>query len=229
MAEQDFFHAALANFMFDTASGEAIRHLADRGYTVEQIRKHLDFPTPYDRIQKTVWEHFLHTNVLRLEEPGTAGSQETYEYITEYDQYGRKSFRRTTLMSEYEKPVLWIEETVLGKTAKELSFLLSKLCTENGEDTAYVSCDFGLTSKRESKKYKDILSLLDKDDQEYLLGLPWERRKVYHRLNQRMRNIVSRLYEHGEFIGTCYFMDIKKKLLLSPKTDKKMSEYSSEG
>ena len=228
MAEQDFFHAALANFMFDTASGEAIRHLADRGYTVEQIRKHLDFPTPYDRIQKTVWEHFLHTNVLRLEEPGTAGSQETYEYITEYDQYGRKSFRRTTLMSEYEKPVLWIEETVLGKTAKELSFLLSKLCTENGEDTAYVSCDFGLTSKRESKKYKDILSLLDKDDQEYLLGLPWERRKVYHRLNQRMRNIVSRLYEHGEFIGTCYFMDIKKKLLLSPKTDKKMSEYSSE-
>ena len=127
MAEQDFFHAALANFMFDTASSGAIRHLADRGYTVEQIRKHLDFPTPYDRIQKTVWEHFLHTNVLRLEEPGTAGIQETYEYITEYDQYGRKSFRRTTLMSEYEKPVVWIEETALGKTAKELSSLLSKL------------------------------------------------------------------------------------------------------
>lgn len=228
MAEQDFFHAALANFMFDTASGGAIRHLADRGYTVEQIRKHLDFPTPYDRIQKTVWEHFLHTNVLRLEEPGTAGVQETYEYITEYDQYGRKSFRRATFMSEYEKPVLWIEETVLGKTAKELSSLLSKLCIENGEDTAYVSCDFGLTSKRESKKYNEMLSLLDKDDQEYILGLPWERRTVYHRLNQRMRNIVSHLYEHGGFIGTCYFMDIKKKLLLSPKTDKKISEYSSE-
>ena len=63
MAEQDFFHAALANFMFDTASSGAIRHLADRGYTVEQIRKHLDFPTPYDRIQKTVWEHFLHTSI----------------------------------------------------------------------------------------------------------------------------------------------------------------------
>ena len=177
MAEQDFFHAALANFMFDTASSGAIRHLADRGYTVEQIRKHLDFPTPYDRIQKTVWEHFLHTNVLRLEEPGTAGIQETYEYITEYDQYGRKSFRRTTLMSEYEKPVVWIEETALGKTAKELSSLLSKLCIENGEDTAYVSCDFGLTSKRESKKYSEMLSLLDKDDQEYILGLPWERKK----------------------------------------------------
>ena len=228
MAEQDFFHAALANFMFDTASSGAIRHLADRGYTVEQLRKHLDFPTPYDRIQKTVWEHFLHTNVLRLEEPGTAGIQETYEYITEYDQYGRKSFRRTTLMSEYEKPVVWIEETALGKTAKELSSLLSKLCIENGEDTAYVSCDFGLTSKRESKKYSEMLSLLDKDDQEYILGLPWERKKVYHRLNQRMRNIVSRLYEHGEFIGTCYFMNIKKKLLLSPETDGKILEYSSE-
>lgn len=228
MAEQDFFHAALANFMFDTASGGAIRHLADRGYTVEQIMKHLDFSTPYDQVQKTVWEHFLHTNILRLHEPGTAGVQETYEYVTEYDQYGRKSFRRVALMSEYEESILWNEEIFLSRAAGGLSSCLSKLCMENGEGSAYVSCDFGLRSRREPEDYKEMIKLLDKDDQQYILGLPWERRNIYHRLNQRMRNIVICLYEHGEFAGTCYFMDIKKKILLSPKTDEKILKYSSE-
>ena len=120
MAEQDFFHAALANFMFDTASGGAIRHLADRGYTVAQIMKHLDFPTPYDRVQQTMWEHFVQTDVLRLEEPGTAKLHEKYDYIAEYDQYGRKSFRRVTLMSACEEPILWQEHQFSGKTIKEL-------------------------------------------------------------------------------------------------------------
>lgn len=219
MADQQFFHAALANFMFDTASGGAIRHLADRGYTTDQIIKHLDFPTPYERVQQTVWEHFLHTDILRTEEPGTAKLQEKYDYITEYDQYGRKSFRRITLTSGWEHSILWSEQVFLGKTSGELASCLIKFCAENGEDTAYVSCDFGLRSKREPEKYREILDFLDKEDREYVLGLPWERRKIYHRLNSRMRNIVVRLYQYGEFAGVCYFMNLKEKLLLSPKAE----------
>lgn len=64
--KQSYFQTALANFTFDVASGGAIRHLADLGYTVTQITKRLDFPTPYDRVQQTVWEYFLQTGILRL-------------------------------------------------------------------------------------------------------------------------------------------------------------------
>ena len=46
MGEQEYFKNALSNFMFEAASGGAIRHLADLGYTVKQISKKLEFPTP---------------------------------------------------------------------------------------------------------------------------------------------------------------------------------------
>jgi len=35
--KQEYFKKSLSDFTFDMASGGAIRHLADRGYTVEQI------------------------------------------------------------------------------------------------------------------------------------------------------------------------------------------------
>lgn len=215
MAGQEFFHAALANFMFDTASGGAIRHLADRGYTVKQIMERLDFPTPYDKVQQAVWEHFLDRDILRFEEPGTARLHKRHDYVTEYDQYGRKSFRRITAASGREESISWEEQVFSGQAQGELASCLAGLCVKNGEETAYVSCDFGLRSRREPERYGEVLKVLDRDDREYVLGLPWERRKVYHRLNQRMRNIVVRLHKHKEFAGECYFMDIKVKLLIS--------------
>ncbi len=63
--EQEYFDAALSNFMFDMASGGAIRHLADRGYSVDQIVKTLAFPTPRDRVERTVYQHMMDTGMLK--------------------------------------------------------------------------------------------------------------------------------------------------------------------
>ena len=71
MSEQDFFKSARADFTFAAASGGAIRHLADLGYTVKQITEQLSFPTPCQRVQKAVRERLLETGVLLLEEPGS--------------------------------------------------------------------------------------------------------------------------------------------------------------
>lgn len=49
MAEQEYFKSALSDFTYEAASGGAIRHLADLGYTVKQISGQLSFPTPLDR------------------------------------------------------------------------------------------------------------------------------------------------------------------------------------
>lgn len=215
MEKQDYFQAALANFTFDVASGGAIRHLADLGYTAAQIMKRLDFPTPYDRVQQTIWDHFLQTGVLRLEEPGTALHRESYDYVPVYDSYGRKSFRRVTLTASDEEAVSWNEQIFIGNTGEELAACLSEKCKENGEETAYVFCDFGLKSRREPENYEKTLTLLEEADREYVQGIPWERKKIYHRLNRRMRSIVVSLYGGGEFTGACYFTTLREKLCIS--------------
>lgn len=93
--EQTYFQRALSDFVYDVASGGAIRHLADLGYTVKQIQEKLAFPTPYERIRNTVWKHLLDTGVIFRENP--AGAEEKVEYVREYNQYGKASFRRVTM------------------------------------------------------------------------------------------------------------------------------------
>lgn len=212
MAEDKYFQQALQNFTMDVASGDAIRHLADKGFSVGQIRNMLDFPTPYDRVQRTVWEHFLDTGRIRLEEPGRDMGQESYAYVTEYDQYGRKSFRRVTV-GETAPEAVEFREQIFEKTGPE-PFLacLARLCQENGEETSYISCDFGLRAKREPDAFLRALACLDEDGRDYVLGLPWERRLVYHRLDRRMREIAARLYGQGDLHGSCYFVKIGQKL-----------------
>ncbi len=214
MEKQTYFQTALANFTFDVASGGAIRHLADLDYTAAQIMKRLDFPTPFDRVQQTIWEHFVQTGVLRFEEPGKAVPKDTYEYITEYDAYGRKSFRQVAVHSIKEPEIVWNEQTFPRQNGINLAAYLAEKCAENGEETAYISCDFGLKSRREPANYEKMLNLLEESDREYLLGLLWERRLIYHRLNRRMRKIANALYQHKVFTGNCYFVNLKEKLIL---------------
>ena len=55
-----------------------IRHLADRGYTVRQIKEMLDFPTPLDRVGQAVWQHFLKTGQVTDTEPEDGNQQEQF-------------------------------------------------------------------------------------------------------------------------------------------------------
>lgn len=55
----------MSDFVFDVASGGAIRHLADRGYSVDQIMEQLEFPTSRERVEKTVYRHLTETGMLR--------------------------------------------------------------------------------------------------------------------------------------------------------------------
>ena len=214
MGEQEYFKNALSNFMFEASSGGAIRHLADLGYTVKQISKKLEFPTPYERVRKTVWEHLVETGVLLLEEPGNGGQKEKADFVKEIDAYGRSSFRRVVLESGERETVRWRVRQFREPDAWVLAAVLAERCAGHGDERAYVSCDFGLRSRREPERLEESLQVLDEDKRDYIQGLPWERRLVYHRLDRRMREIVIRLYENGEFHGSLYFTDCGEKLIL---------------
>lgn len=59
-----YFEEALSDFAHDAASGGAIRHMADLGYSADQIMQRLDFPTPRARVEKTIFQYMIKTGML---------------------------------------------------------------------------------------------------------------------------------------------------------------------
>lgn len=64
-----YFEAALSDFVFDVAAGGAIRHLVDRGYSVEQMIKELDYPVPRAKVEKAVYRYMTESGILLSELP----------------------------------------------------------------------------------------------------------------------------------------------------------------
>lgn len=214
MSKENYFQKALSNFTFEVASDGAIRHLAGHGYTVPQISKKLNFPTPYERIQRIVWESMLDNRILLLEEPGNAALHQKVTYVQDKDSYGRTSFRQV-IVSETSLPEIhWNTYTYDPDTHGALSGFLSEKCAANSED-AYASCDFGLRLLKDPSGFSDSLKILEANQREYLLGLPWIGSIVYHRLDLRMRTILVRLYENDNYQGCCYFGTTGEKVILN--------------
>lgn len=210
MQENSYFQKALSDFTHEVASGGAIRHLTDLGYTVRQIREQLDFPTPYERIQKAVWERLKETGVILSEEPGSSERTEKAVYVQERDKYGRTSFRRVVKERMPECTVCW-KERILCRGDAVFAILQEKV-RENGEEFSYMSCDFGLTATKAPKLYQEMLALLEEPQREYVEGLPWERRRVYHRMTFRMMEVIEQLCRAEWFQGECFFLKTQDKI-----------------
>ncbi len=230
MQENSYFQKALADFTQEAASGGAIRHLADLGYTVEEIQRELAFPTPISRIRRVVWEHLLDTGVVLREVPGTGAVREKVAYVREYDQYGKPSFRRVAASDQHvgnstrqAGAAMETYETmqacgsmpgwkILEVPVQEaFPALLSRKIAENGEEYAYVSCDFGIIAAKEPERFARMLQTLEGRQRAYVEGLPWEERRVYHRLVPRLAAGILRLQEAGLYEGELYFLKTGEK------------------
>lgn len=210
MPENSYFQNALSNFTHEVASGGAIRHLTDLGYTAKQISEQLDFPTPFKRIQKEMWEHLVNTEVILLEEPDSR-KREKVSYVREYDKFGKASFRRVVESEAVDAPILWREQWIEGK-GESIPALLQERIAKNGETNSYVSCDLGLLLHSEPERFRQLLQKLEETQREYVEGIPWKNRRVYHRLDARMTEILRRLFEEKEYRGICYFLKTGEKL-----------------
>lgn len=215
MSKQDYFRNALSDFTYEAASGGAIRHLADLGYTVRQICDNLTYPTPYERVRNTVWQHLIDTRVVLTEEPGSGRGQEKKTYKVAHDKYGRASFRleKTPAGGETE-PIHWKERRYSEELCGSLAVYLAEKCSANGEDAAYISCDFGLQCGRDKEKFDAAMQALNERQREYISGLPWKEKTCYHRLDRRMREIAVKLYSAGLYRGNCFFLKLGEKVEL---------------
>ena len=55
-----------------------------------------------------------------MDEPGTGKKQEAYEFVAEYDNYGRKTFRRVTVQDFGGEPIQWKETFFCEEKDKNL-------------------------------------------------------------------------------------------------------------
>lgn len=69
---------------------------------------------------------------------------------------------------------------------------------EESEERRYIACHFG------GKDGEEVLALLDGRQREYIEGICWTRRTMYHLLDERMCGIVKRLSESGIDMGEIY-------------------------
>ena len=199
------FQGALSNFIFEFACGGAIRHLADQGYTSRQIAERLSYPVSYERVREAVTEYYLAEGILLRLEPAQGGAQPKYIYVQEHGEYGKTSFRRVLVdegggASEGE----WTKRSV---TAGELLDRLKRYGGRADTGKAYMSCDFGgMNGSLEE------LEGLNSRQREYLEGIRWDRRRMYHLLYGRMLEIAIRLCETGCFQGSVYFERTREQL-----------------
>lgn len=244
MDRPDYFRTALSSFATDVACGGAIRHLTDLGYTLEQIVARLDYPTPRSKAQRIMMEYLYEKRVLLLQEPSPAVFAQHAQFVEEQDAYGRRTFRKIYIDSDSQDKMtdktdltklsqsgkegqlqtfLWKESAYDRKRDGKLTELLHRKCEENGENLCYVSCAFDFPNvdlnsqnmQQQGKKGReDAISCLNSRQREYLLGIRWEKPVVYHRLDQRMREIVSKLYEAEAYSGDCFFIKTREKLCL---------------
>lgn len=212
MSEQDFFRNALSDFTYEAASGGAIRHLTDLGYTVKQISGKLTYPTPYARVQRAVWQQLLDTRVVLTEEPGSGKARGKTEYAVERDKYGRTSYRLLTVQGKDAGSIHWKERIYSRETDGCLAEYLAGMCDRNEGEGSYISCNFGLWSRTEPERLAAAMQILNERQREYISGLPWENKVCYHRLDQRMREITVKLYETGYYQGIGYFLQTAEKI-----------------
>ena len=104
--EDKYFKQALSDFTIEFASGEAIRSLSDKGYSVKKIKSKLDFPTPEERIREIVWKHYIDNKTICLQDPKETSSVENYTIKKVYDSYGRPSFKKVSVKADEEAQVL---------------------------------------------------------------------------------------------------------------------------
>lgn len=214
MMQKEYFKEALSDFTFEAANGGAVRHFAEKGYTVKQIIDGLDFPASYEKVQRAVWDFFLEKGVILLHEPGTAKGEKKKNYIKEYGKFGKISFRAITLSEDGQQIIDW-KKLSCEKLEKECQInIIKEKHRKNGGETAYVSCDFGIIKKRDPKAYAAALSLLDDRQKEYAEGLPWADQRVYHCMDTRMTEIICRLLCAGQYGGSCYFMKLGEKVTI---------------
>lgn len=182
--KNQYFNEALSDFTHDVASGRAIRHMVNLGYTVNQIMERLDYPTPRSRVEQTVCRCLLENG---------------------------------TLLEQLPVPEDQLQSISLSPSSSSRFYtVFNDRLNRNGTDHSYVSCPFGTIRRDREIRMQKLLACLTSRERDYILGIPWHPRIVYHSLNDRMREISVQLFLHSDANIRFYFLQTGEMITREP-------------
>lgn len=191
-----YFEEALSDFTHDVASGGAIRHLVDLGYSTDQIMRRLDFPTPRARVEQTVYRYMTESGLLLEQLPVP---EEELETVYLPGKIRTEESRAQVRMSEESRIGAMLRPWLPGKrrpgTARrqKICDFLREAIERDGEENSYMACPFGMWRRDRERRLNEAFACLTGREREYLLGIPWPMGMAYHRLNGRMTEISMQL------------------------------------
>ena len=94
MAQEQYFQKTLSKFMVEFAAGDAIRALADKGYTVEEIHGRLSYPVTRSAIGELVWGHYLDQGTILKFDPKEQAELTVTSYEKVQDRFGKVTFQQ---------------------------------------------------------------------------------------------------------------------------------------
>lgn len=171
-----YFEAALSDFVFDVAAGGAIRHLVDRGHSVDQITKELDYPVPRAKVEKAVFRYMSESEIL------------------------------TAMLPNMNTDKIISINFLKGSDIRMFCERLDENIKKYGVQNSYMECPFGNWIKNDESRLQQVMSCLNSREKEYILGIKWEQNVMYHRLNERMREIAVKLASHTNEEWKFYFV-----------------------
>lgn len=122
------------------------------------------------------------------------------------------------LLKELPVPAESLRKAVLEASHPDrISAGFLRLIEQNGEENAYLCCRFGYLQKNDPKALEELLSGLNSREQEYIRGIRWQRNRMYHILNGRMREIAAKLVLKGGMEAECVFLKTGEELLVRRK------------
>lgn len=75
-----------------------------------------------------------------------------------------------------------------------------------GVENSYLECPFGDWIRHNNEYFSHMLSCLNARERAYLTENTWERDLMYHRLNDRMREITGKFIRHTEETWVCCYI-----------------------
>ncbi len=179
-----YFQEALSDFMYDTASGRAIRHLVDAGYTAAQIIQQLDYPTPFSKIQLSITKYLKETGILTTRLP----------------------------VPPKDLTPVYLPALSGGIPQEALYARLAKQARQDGEGYAYFYCPFSQMAQTAGTGVPPLFSVLTAREREYLTGIIWEP-GMYHRLNRRMLEIGTQLAMHSDAVSFLFLKSREQAII----------------
>ena len=175
----EYFKEALHNFTSDYAYGSQIRALYDRGLSAHAIKERLDYPVPYESVYDYLREYLLKSQKIVFDKKDIPANNSQPTFETEYDSYGRKSFRLKNPGSHRDISYSTVNHS---GTVTDIPDLY--------ECYAYIEA--------KPDKYDSVLNSKQID---YLSGLPMPGRPFYILINEPLSDILNVLNKNGLWHG----------------------------